>query len=89
MALGETTGSVLRSVLRSAATLSGTGVLVGLVAAVFATRLQQDMLYGIDAFDPVLYGATALILLSVAMVAGYFPARKAGSVSPSEVLRED
>ena len=89
MALGETTGSVLRSVLRSAAGLAGAGVLIGLVTAAFATRLQQDMLYGIDAFDPILYGATTLVLLVVALVAGYFPARKAGAVSPSEILRED
>ena len=65
------------------------GGVVGLLAAALAARAMAGFLFGVSSADPVTFGAVALILGSVALVAAYIPARKASRVSPMEVLRRD
>ncbi len=66
------------------------GVLtIGLVAAVGVTRLIRTLLYGVGPLDPALYGGLAMLLLAVALLATYLPARRAIRIDPASVLKQD
>jgi predicted permease len=88
MALGAGQSSVLRLILKQGMTLVLTGVLIGLVASLTVDRLVSRMLYGVSSSDPVSVLAAALVLLVVALVACYLPARWASRVDPLIALRE-
>ncbi len=88
MALGAAQGSVLRLILRQGMSLVATGVLIGFIAALLVGRLLTRMLYGIAASDPVSVAGAAAVLLSVALLACYLPARWASRVDPLVALRE-
>lgn len=87
MALGATTGDVLRLVLKEGLILIGAGVGIGLFAAVGATSLLSSFLYGVSRTDAATFVALPLILAAVALVASYLPARRAASVDPMVALR--
>ena len=87
MALGATTEAVFRMVLGQALTLVGLGVVVGLVAAGFLTRLLTTLLYDTPPLDPLTFGITALVLIVVAVLASYVPARRGTRIAPIEALR--
>ena len=87
MALGATTTSVLRLVLGQALRLVSLGIAVGLVAAGVLTRLLERLLYGVEPLDPWTFAATALVLLIVATVASYVPARRGMRIAPIDALR--
>ena len=88
MALGANRPNVLRLVLRQGMSLVLTGVLIGFAAALVVARLLSRMLYGIGATDPASLAGAAAMLLSVAWVACYLPARWATHVDPLVALRE-
>jgi predicted permease len=87
LALGAEAGDVRRMVLGRGLILSGTGVIIGLGAAVGLTRLMDSLLYGVDPIDPLTYGAVALGLTLVALLASYVPARRASMVDPVVAIR--
>jgi ABC-type antimicrobial peptide transport system permease subunit len=87
MALGATAASVLRLVLGHALRLVLVGVAAGLMAAGMLTRLMERLLYGVEPLDPWTFAATALILLVVAAVASYLPARRGMNMAPVDALR--
>jgi predicted permease len=87
MALGAQEGQVSKMVLRQGLVLALIGVAIGLVGAFAATRLMAALLYGVSTADPVTYGAVAIALTAVAMVACYVPARRAARIDPIEALR--
>jgi predicted permease len=87
VALGAQTQDLLRLVLRQGAVLAVTGVVVGVVATLALTRLLSGLLFGVRPTDPLSFGAVALLLTLVALVASWVPARRASSVDPMEVLR--
>ena len=87
MALGATAGSVLRLVLGQALRLVLVGIVAGLVAAGVLTRLLERLLFGVEPLDPWTFAATALVLLVVAAVASYLPARRSTHVAPVDALR--
>jgi predicted permease len=87
MALGATRRDVSRMVLRRAMILAGTGVIVGLVAAVGLTRLMSSLLYGVEPTDPITFAAVATLLLAVAFVASFLPASRASRTDPLVALR--
>jgi predicted permease len=89
MALGATGGVVLRMVLGEALWLVLTGLALGLVTALMATRWLTKLLYGVTPADPLTLGLATLLLLAVAMLAGYLPARRAARVDPLVALRHD
>ncbi len=89
MALGATGGAVLRMALGEALWLVLTGLALGLVAALTATRWLAHLLYGVTPADPLTIGLATLLLLAVAMLAGYLPARRAARVDPLVALRHD
>ena len=65
------------------------GTAVGGVGAWFVGRAMKGMVYGVEATDPVLFIAVALVLLGAALVACLVPARRAASVDPMVALRQD
>ncbi len=87
MALGATAASVFRLVLGHALRLVLVGVAAGLIAAGMLTRLMERLLYGVEPLDPWTFAATALILLLVAAVASYLPARRGMNMAPVDALR--
>ena len=87
MALGARPVDIFKHVLTQALVLALIGLGIGLVLAVISTRVLSSMLYGISATDPITLAATALVLLLVALVASYLPARRATKVDPMVTLR--
>jgi putative ABC transport system permease protein len=87
MALGAQTGNVVGMILRQGMVLTGWGLLAGLVLSLGLTRFMKSLLFQISAFDPLTYVCVSLLLLAVAMVACYFPARRATTVDPLVALR--
>ena len=89
MALGATAQSVFRLVLGQALKLVGIGVVVGLVVAGLLTRLLETLLFETAPLDPVTFVLTAVVLLAVAALASYVPARRSTRVAPIEALRTE
>jgi predicted permease len=87
MALGAQKRNVLALVVRQGMVLVGSGIALGLIAAFAITRLIVSLLFGVTAADPVTFGVTSLLLIGVAIVASYLPARKATKVNPIIALR--
>jgi putative ABC transport system permease protein len=87
MALGAQPGNILRMVLKQGMTLVVVGVAVGLFASWALTRLISGLLYQVSATDPLTFGAIGLLLLGIAFLACYIPARRAMKVDPLKALR--
>jgi ABC-type antimicrobial peptide transport system permease subunit len=87
MALGASAANVLRLVLGQAAVTTGIGITLGLVGSFILMRSLQSMLYEVGAADPLTFAAVALLLLVVALLAAYLPARRATKVDPNVALR--
>lgn len=87
MALGATPSGVLRQVVGRVARITLTGLVAGLAAALALARLISSLLYQVAPTDPVTYGVAGLLLMFVATVAGYLPARRAAAVDPLTALR--
>jgi predicted permease len=87
MALGASAGNVMRLVLGQAAVTTGIGVLLGVVGSFILMRFLQSMLYEISTADPLTFATVALLLIGVALLAAYLPARRATKVDPNVALR--
>ena len=89
MALGAQRGSVYKLVLGEAGRLIGIGVVLGLAGSVGAAMLMGKLLFGVQAWDAGTLAGVAVVLAGSAMLASYFPARRAASVNPTEALRAE
>jgi putative ABC transport system permease protein len=89
LALGARPSEVLTLVLRGGLVLIVSGLAAGIVAGAFATRLLSSALYGVSPLDPVTYAGVSAILLAVAAIASYLPARRATEVDPIAALRAE
>ena len=87
IALGADRGEVLRLVIRQAMTLTGIGLGVGLIAALATTRALSSLLFGVKPLDVPTFAAAAIVLMLVALMAAYLPARSATKVDPLVALR--
>jgi predicted permease len=89
LALGAQARDVLRLVLRQGMTLVFAGAAVGLSAAFVLTRLMQNVLFGVSASDATTYAVIVVLLLFVALLACWLPARRATKVDPLIALRSE
>jgi predicted permease len=87
MTLGAGRGDVLRLVVGQGMKLVLTGVMIGSIASFASMRLMKGLLFGIGATDPLTFVLVALLLVSVALLACYLPARRAAKVDPMIALR--
>ena len=87
MALGARTGDVLRLIIRQGITLAVTGIAIGVAGAFALTRVLETFLYQVTPTDPVTFVTISLLLLLIAFLACYIPARRATKVDPLEALR--
>jgi putative ABC transport system permease protein len=89
LALGATPGQVGRLVLGQGLGLAAAGVAVGLAGAYATTRLLEGLLFSISATDPLVYAGLSALLLAIAALACYLPARRAMHVDPMTALRAE
>jgi putative ABC transport system permease protein len=87
MALGASAVAVFRLVIGQALRLVAIGIVVGLLAAGAVTRSLERLLFGVEPLDPWTFGVTALVLLTIATVAAYIPARRGMQMAPIDALR--
>ena len=89
LALGAQLSDVLKLVLSHGLKLTIIGAALGLFGAFLATRAITSVLYGVSATDPLTFGVVSLLLIGVALVASYVPARRATKVEPLIALRNE
>jgi putative ABC transport system permease protein len=88
MALGATPSAIGKMIVSRGAGLAGIGVVIGLLVSGIIAPMISTLLYGVRPIDPVVFLAVPLILMVVALLASYIPARRAANVDPIVALRE-
>ena len=89
VAMGATRGGIFWLVLSQSLRLVSAGLVLGVLISLALTRMVANFLYGVTATDPVTFVAVGALLMGVAVVAGYVPARRAASVDPVVALRQE
>jgi ABC-type antimicrobial peptide transport system permease subunit len=87
LALGARREDIQRMFLRKGVALAGVGVVAGLVFSASSASVMASLLYGVRPHDPAVFLTVPLLLLAVAALASYFPARRATKVNPMMALR--
>jgi putative ABC transport system permease protein len=85
--LGASPSNILRLVLGQGIVTALIGVAIGMAGALILTRTLQSLLFGLSASDPLTFAVVALVLIVVALLASYIPARRAAKVDPMVALR--
>ena len=89
MAVGAQAGEIFRMIIGEGLKLSLTGLVLGLVGALWLGRAGSSLLFGVTATDPLTFMIVSLLLTAVAAAACYFPARRAMKVEPIVALRQE
>jgi ABC-type antimicrobial peptide transport system permease subunit len=87
MALGASAGSVVGMVIGHGVRLAAMGLAIGVAGAFGVTRLMSDMLFGVRPADPLVFGAVAVALMTVALAASVVPAVRITRIRPANALR--
>jgi putative ABC transport system permease protein len=87
MALGADKGNIIALILKNGVKIALGGVTIGTLAAILLCRYLKAMLFAITPTDPLTYTTVAILLLGVALLACYLPARRAAKIDPMEALR--
>src|SRR5262245_52411553 len=87
MALGARAADVLTMILRQGLALAAMGIIAGLLGAFALTRLMSGVLLGVNSVDPITFISASLFFIAVALLAAYFPARRAAAVNPIIALK--
>ena len=87
VALGAGARDILRLVFSQGLRLTSVGIALGGIAALLLTRLMGNLLYKVSPRDPIAFGLALIILLAVALLACFFPARRATRIDPVQALR--
>jgi ABC-type antimicrobial peptide transport system permease subunit len=89
IALGAQNRDVIRLVMRQGASLTGTGIALGLLGAFAFSQVLGSLLYGVSTRDPLTYAALAAVLATIALLATWLPARRASRVDPILAIRAE
>jgi predicted permease len=89
LALGAQPGNLLRTVLRQGVRLVAAGIALGIAGALALTRMMASLLFEVSVTDPVVFTGVSLLLLAVALLACWLPARRATKVDPLIALRSE
>jgi putative ABC transport system permease protein len=89
VALGARAGAVVSLVVGQGIRIAVAGVLLGVALTFAVTQLLANLLYGVSARDPIIFGSVAIALSVVAAMASVLPARRAATVDPLVALREE
>src|SRR5690606_28716781 len=87
MALGAQAAQVRRMVVAQGGRVALVGVAIGLIVALLSARWLESLLFEVKARDPFVFVVVALVMIGVALLASYLPARKASRVNPVEAIR--
>jgi len=88
-AIGASRGQVAGLIMRQGLWKGGIGVALGLVGAILLSSSMTTLLFNVKPTDPSVYAAVSFVLIAVALVASYFPARRASRIDPLVALREE
>jgi putative ABC transport system permease protein len=89
LAVGAQYGDLMRMILLEGARLVLAGVVLGLLAAFWLTQLLQNQLFEVSPTDPVVFAGVVLLLVAIALLACWLPARRAARINPMEALRSE
>jgi ABC-type antimicrobial peptide transport system permease subunit len=88
VALGLPGSRVVTHIVRQGVTLAVIGIVIGAIGAAALTRLLASFLFGVSTVDPLAFAVSSVALLAIGAAAAFIPARRAGTVDPALVLRE-
>jgi ABC-type antimicrobial peptide transport system permease subunit len=88
-AMGASAADVVKLILRQGMIMAGAGIVLGLIASAALTRIVNRYLVGVSSTDPITFATVAVVLLGVAAVASWVPARRASRIDPSLALRDE
>jgi putative ABC transport system permease protein len=89
MALGARSRDVLSHVLRNALSMITLGLALGLLGAFALTRVMESLLFQVSPLDPLALGVACATMISIGLLAGFVPAKRAARVDPMAVLRDE
>jgi ABC-type antimicrobial peptide transport system permease subunit len=89
IALGATSALILGRMLRETLAVSGIGIILGLAATAATTKILSAFLFGLSPRDPTTLGLVTMILMAIAVIAGYVPARRAAGIDPMRTLKAE
>ncbi|HEX2861055.1 MAG TPA: ABC transporter permease [Lacunisphaera sp.] len=88
-AIGASQGQIVGLILKQGLWKAGLGIVLGLAGAVLLSRYMTSLLFSVKPTDPLVYGVVSLVIIAVALVASYLPARRAAKIDPLVALRDE